>query len=124
MTASNWGTPPDLPDTLCYLNGAFTELRNAQVSVLDRGFIFGDGVYEVLPCYGGLAFRFEHHMARLDRSLAELRIRNPHTRDEWLAVARRHAGQIRLHFRAPTGTRIEETARIADALLDAACVDA
>ncbi len=95
MTAANWGHPPDLPDTLCYLNGTFTELRNAQVSVLDRGFIFGDGVYEVLPCYGGVAFRFEQHMARLDRSMAELRIANPLPRSEWQAIAQRLAHALR-----------------------------
>lgn len=95
MTAANWGHHPDLPDTLCYLNGTFTELRNAQVSVLDRGFIFGDGVYEVLPCYGGVAFRFEQHMARLDRSLAELRIANPLPRSEWQAIAQRLAHALR-----------------------------
>jgi D-alanine transaminase len=91
MTSANWGTPPELPDTLCFLNGEFTQLRNARVSVLDRGFIFGDGVYEVLPCYGGVAFRFEQHMARLDRSLAELRIKNPLSRAEWAAIAQRLA---------------------------------
>ena len=95
MTSANWGPSPDLPDTLCYLNGAFTELRNAQVSVLDRGFIFGDGVYEVLPCYGGVAFRFEQHMARLDRSLTELRIKNPLSRAEWWAIAQRLALSLR-----------------------------
>lgn len=95
MTAANWGQPPELPDTLCYLNGTFTELCNARVSVLDRGFIFGDGVYEVLPCYSGLAFRFEQHMARLDRSLAELRITNPLSRHEWRAIAQRLALSLR-----------------------------
>ena len=95
MTAANWGQPPELPDTLCYLNGTFTELCNARVSVLDRGFIFGDGVYEVLPCYGGVAFRFEQHMARLDRSLAELRITNPLPRPEWRAIAQRLAFSLR-----------------------------
>lgn len=95
MTAANWGHPPALPDTLCYLNGTFTELRNAQVSVLDRGFIFGDGVYEVLPCYGGVAFRFEQHMARLDRSLAELRIANPMPWSGWQAIAQRLAHALR-----------------------------
>lgn len=79
----------DLPDSMCFLNGAYAALKDAQISVLDRGFIFGDGVYEVLPAYGGRIFRFAEHMDRLDRSLTELRIRNPHTRDEWLAIARR-----------------------------------
>ena len=52
-------------------------LQDAKVSVLDRGFIFGDGVYEVVPAYEGRPFRFQEHMNRLDRSLGELRIRNP-----------------------------------------------
>ncbi len=76
-----------LPDTLCYLNGDYTPLKDAKVSVLDRGFIFGDGVYEVLPVYAGKFFRFAHHMARLDRSLAELRIPNPLTSAEWEQIA-------------------------------------
>ena len=89
MSTATQGTPLLLPDTLCYLNGEYAPLREAKVSVLDRGFIFGDGVYEVLPAYGGKLFRFEQHMARLDRSLAELRIRNPMAREGWLAIARR-----------------------------------
>ena len=48
-----------LPDTLCYLNGEYLALAEAKVSVLDRGFIFGDGVYEVIPVYGETLFRFE-----------------------------------------------------------------
>ncbi len=73
-------TPAPLPDLPCYLNGEFTRVDQAQVSVLDRGFIFGDGVYEVVPVYAGRPFRFDEHMARLDRSLGELRIANPRTR--------------------------------------------
>jgi len=73
----------ELPDLPCYLNGAFTNLREAKVSVMDRGFIFGDGVYEVVPVYAGRPFRFEHHMARLERSLGELRIPNPMARAQW-----------------------------------------
>jgi len=80
-------TTPSLPDTPCYLNGEFTPLKDAKISVLDRGFIFGDGVYEVVPAYGGRLFRFEQHMARLARSLTELRIPNPMTQAEWQAVA-------------------------------------
>ncbi len=80
-------TDTTLPDTLCYLNGDYTALQDAKISVLDRGFIFGDGVYEVLPAYAGKLFRFDQHMARLDRSLAELRIANPLTTAEWHDVA-------------------------------------
>ena len=59
------------------------------MSVLDRGFIFGDGVYEVVPVYGRKLFRFDEHMARLTRSLGKVRIANPHTRNEWLERCRR-----------------------------------
>jgi D-alanine transaminase len=77
-----------LPDTLCYLNGEYGSLRDAKVSVLDRGFIFGDGVYEVVPVYGGRLFRFDEHMARLNRSLAKLRIANPMDEMRWLERCR------------------------------------
>ena len=80
---------PSLPDTLCYLNGEYTPLNLAKVSVLDRGFLFGDGIYEVVPVYGRQVFRFGEHMARLDRTLAKVRIANPHTTAEWLERCRR-----------------------------------
>jgi len=76
-------TPTLLPDTPCYLNGEITALKDAKISVMDRGFIFGDGVYEVVPVYAGKPFRFAQHMARLDRSLAELRITNPLSHAQW-----------------------------------------
>ncbi len=79
---------PVLPDTLCHLNGELLPLREAKISVLDRGFIFGDGLYEVIPVYGRRCFRFAEHMARLERGLAKLRIPNPHSRDGWLALVR------------------------------------
>ncbi|MBK9573245.1 MAG: D-amino acid aminotransferase [Rhodoferax sp.] len=78
-----------LPKLPCFLNGDYTDLANAKISVMDRGFIFGDGVYEVVPVYGGQLFRFDEHMARLERSLAAVRIANPMTRGEWQALARR-----------------------------------
>ena len=77
-----------IPDTLCYLNGEYGSLRDAKVSVLDRGFIFGDGIYEVVPAYAGKLFRFDEHMARLSRNLSKLRIANPHSRQEWLERCR------------------------------------
>jgi D-alanine transaminase len=79
----------DLPDLPCYLNGEFSSLRDAKVSVMDRGFIFGDGVYEVVPVYAGRPFRFAQHMARLDRSLGELRIPNPMSNDGWRELVNR-----------------------------------
>jgi len=60
-------------------------LSEAKVPVLDRGFIFGDGVYEVVPVYSKVPFRLEEHLARLERSLAAVGIRNPYTREQWRA---------------------------------------
>lgn len=77
-----------LPDSICYLNGVYTPLNEAKISVLDRGFIFGDGVYDVAPVYGQRLFRFDEHMARLSRGLSKIRIRNPLTREEWLERCR------------------------------------
>ena len=79
-------TANTLPNTPCHLNGLTLPLNEAKVSVLDRGFIFGDGIYEVAPVYQGKLFRFEQHMARMARSLAELRIPNPHTEKGWRAL--------------------------------------
>jgi len=77
-----------LPDVSCYLNGAYSPLAEAKISVMDRGFVFGDGVYEMLPVYGRRLFRFEAHMDRLEHSLSKLRIAPPLLRAEWLDIAR------------------------------------
>jgi D-alanine transaminase len=82
-------TTSSIPALPCWLNGEMSTLRDAKVSVLDRGFIFGDGVYEVVPVYGGRPFRFDEHMARLARSLGELRITNPMSVAEWRALVDR-----------------------------------
>jgi len=81
-------------DSLCYLNGEFAPLASARVPVLDRGFIFGDGVYEVVPIYRKKPFRVEQHLARLHRSLAETRIENPHSPAEWRAIVERLVGAV------------------------------
>jgi len=80
--------PAALPDTPCYLNGEYTRVCDAKVSVLDRGFVFGDGIYEVVPVYGQRLFRFDEHMARLQRGLGRVRIDNPHDREGWLQRCR------------------------------------
>lgn len=90
-----------LPDTLCYLNGEYLPLREAKVSVLDRGFIFGDGVYEVVPVYSQRLFRFDEHLARLGRSLAKLRIAPPHTDAQWLERCRRLVAALAEQTGAP-----------------------
>jgi D-alanine transaminase len=75
-----------VPLPLVWLDGRLLPLAEAHISPLDRGFLFGDGAYEVLPVYAGRAYRFEAHMARLDRSLAEIRIAPPLDRAGWLAA--------------------------------------
>ena len=69
-----------------YLNGAFLPVEDAKISVLDRGFIYGDGVYELIPVYGRKPFRLPQHLARLQRSLDGIRLANPHTAGEWTAI--------------------------------------
>ncbi len=71
-----------------YLNGQYMPIGEAKVSVLDRGFIFGDGVYEVIPVYSRRAFRLEEHLRRLQHSLDGIRLPNPHTPPEWVDIIR------------------------------------
>src|SRR5256886_15065046 len=69
------------PLPLCYLNGAYLPLTEARISPLDRGFLYADAVYELMPVYGGRAFRFAAHAERLTRSLAGIGMAGPHTRE-------------------------------------------
>src|SRR6476659_9746712 len=69
--------------SMVFLNGEFLPIDEAKVPVLDRGFIFGDGVYELVPVYSRVPFRLDEHLARLERSLGETKIRNPYTRAQW-----------------------------------------
>jgi D-alanine transaminase len=78
-----------LPDSLCYLDGEFLPLNQAKVSVMDRGFLLGDGAYEAIPVYGRRLFRFDDHMARFERSLGKLEIEADLDRETWLARLRR-----------------------------------
>jgi len=71
------------PEQTVHLNGSFVPLADAKISVLDRGFIYGDGVYEVVPVYRRKPFRMPQHLARLQYSLDGVRMRNPHTDAEW-----------------------------------------
>ncbi|HQR03945.1 MAG: D-amino acid aminotransferase [Proteobacteria bacterium] len=77
---------PGDPANLAYLNGEFLPLDQAHVSVMDRGFLFGDGVYEVIPVYSRRPFRLAEHLLRLARSLAAVRISNPHADADWAAL--------------------------------------
>lgn len=71
---------------IAYVNGTFVPLSEAKISIMDRGFLFADGVYEVSAVVNGQLVDNEAHLLRLDRSLAELAIPNPHTREEWIAL--------------------------------------
>ena len=73
-------------DQIVYLNGEYVPLAEAKIPVLDRGFIFGDGVYEVIPAYGRALFRLSEHLARLEHSLRSVRIANPHDAAGWRAL--------------------------------------
>lgn len=75
-----------MPLPICYLNGHYLPLADARISPLDRGFLFADSIYEVLPAFGGRMFRFREHVDRLDRSLKEIRLTSPHSHDQWLAL--------------------------------------
>jgi D-alanine transaminase len=69
-----------------YLNGQFMDISQAAISPLDRGFLFADGAYEVIPVFNGVLFRVEEHLRRLERSLKELQINTPHSRSAWKAL--------------------------------------
>ena len=73
---------------IVYLNGRFLPIAEATVSVLDRGFIYGDGVYELIPVYGREPFRLPQHLARLAHTLAGVRMDNPHTDAQWESIIR------------------------------------
>ncbi|AYQ56569.1 D-alanine aminotransferase [Bathymodiolus thermophilus thioautotrophic gill symbiont] len=71
---------------MVYLNGNFIAKKNASISVMDRGFLFGDGVYEVIPTYQGKLFRLSAHLKRLQNSLDAIKIPNPYTNSEWQKI--------------------------------------
>jgi len=73
-------------DTKVYLNGEFVPLAEARISVMDRGFLFGDSIYEVIPAYGGRLFRLQHHLHRLENSLHAIHMENPLSQDEWESI--------------------------------------
>ncbi len=75
-----------IPDSKAYLNGRYAPLAELQVSVMDRGFLFGDGVYELVPVYDRQPFRLTEHLRRLAKSLAAVEIPDPHPLAEWTRV--------------------------------------
>jgi D-alanine transaminase len=75
--------PADVADSIVFLNGSFLRMDEARVPVLDRGFIFADGVYEVIPVYARRPFRLQEHLRRLQYSLDQIRLANPYPDQEW-----------------------------------------
>jgi D-alanine transaminase len=77
-----------MPLPVCFLNGEYLALADARVSPLDRAFLFGDSVYEVIPVYGARPFRLREHLDRLHRSLSSIRMAAPRTHAEWSGICR------------------------------------
>ncbi len=82
-----------LPHLIAYLNGDFAPLDQLKISVLDRGFLFGDGVYEMIPVYNRYIFRLDEHLLRLERNLAELHIPNPYSLAHWREIIQQLVAQ-------------------------------
>ncbi|MDQ2068763.1 D-amino acid aminotransferase [Natronospira bacteriovora] len=97
-----------IPHETAWLNGEFLPLQEARISPLDRGFLFGDGIYEVVPIYDGQPFELEAHLDRLEYSLGEIRLRNPLSRAQWRSmiaelVERNGGGDQTVYFQITRG---------------------
>lgn len=95
-------------DHPAFLNGEFLRAEEARICALDRGFLFGDGVYEVIPAYGGRLFRLDAHLQRLARSLSQVRIPAPHDAQQWTEIlgglmARVPAGDLAVYLQVTRG---------------------
>lgn len=95
--------------TIAYLNGEFMPVEQARISPLDRGFLFADGVYEVIPVYQGTPFRLEEHLQRLDNSLHEIHMANPHGHDGWTKlfaelIEKNGGGNLAIYLQITRGT--------------------
>jgi D-alanine transaminase len=92
---------------IAHFNGKLTPLDQISISPLDRGFIFGDGIYEVVPVYAGTMLRAREHFERLQRSCDEIRLQNPHTTDEWIRLSREllehHPGDQSIYIQVTRG---------------------
>ncbi|WP_158768833.1 D-amino-acid transaminase [Paraglaciecola sp. L1A13] len=91
-----------------YLNGDFLLANQAKISPLDRGFLFADGIYEVIPAVGGILFGLDEHLKRLERSLAALSIENPMSKEAWVSlchdmVARNGEGDLSIYIQVTRG---------------------
>ena len=96
---------------IAHFNGKLAPLDQIHISPLDRGFIFGDGVYEVIPVYDGVALHAREHFERLQRSMDEIRLKNPHTVDEWIRVTgdllKHHPGNQAVYIQVTRGAPLK-----------------
>ena len=109
-----------MAEPIVYLNGEFISIHQAHVSVLDRGFLFADGVYEVIPVYGRQLFRIDEHLKRLEYSLEACRISNPHTRVEWKAlfnqlIEKQEVDNLSLYCQVTRGADVKRDHRFGEA---------
>src|SRR5258706_4471220 len=92
---------------IAHFNGELMPLDEISISPLDRGFIFGDGVYEVIPVYAGVALNAREHFERLQRSMNEIQLKNPHTVDEWIGITQdllaHHPGNQSVYLQVTRG---------------------
>jgi len=101
--------------TTVFLNGEFLPSDQAKISVFDRGFLLGDGVYEVIPAYSGTLFRLDEHLDRLQNSLDEIKLKNPLSRDQWVAtlnrlVAKNYAADLSVYLQVTRGIAVRDHA--------------
>jgi D-alanine transaminase len=106
MTSTSPAQPLALP--IAYLNGEFVPVEEARISPLDRGFIFGDGIYEVIPIYDGRALRMREHLLRMQRSMDFLELRNPYPFDHWEEiiselVSKNGGGDVSIYIQVTRG---------------------
>ena len=109
-----------MPD-IAFVNGRFLPLADAMVSIEDRGFQFGDGIYEVIRTYGGRPFELEAHLARLDRSAEALDLRQPYSRPQWVqyireAIQRAAFPEAKVYVQVTRGVAPRDHAYVANLL--------
>lgn len=100
-----------VPLPTAWFNGKFMQLADVRISPLDRAFLYGDAVYEVIPVFAGQPFLLDAHLDRLERSLGELRIRNPHSRADWETliaglVQRNGGGNLGVYLQVSRGADV------------------
>lgn len=104
-----------------YVNGDYVPLEQARISVLDRGFLFADSVYEVIPVYAGRCYRLSAHIQRLQRSLAAIGVADPRPADAWATliedlVARNGGGDLSAYLQVTRGAMAQRDHRLPDTL--------